>query len=963
MSFQWVRQIGGSGAAATVGVATDAQDNIYVAGNTTSVDMPVTGASQAHPGGSGLFRIDPAGGAWTNLFASGATSVNWFAVSARNPKLILAAAQSGILRSTDGGATWTLAFAFTQSPLTVAFDPTNDSLAYAAGGGWFLNSFDGGVTWGGVGSGPGGSIPERIWVDPNSPQVLFVANSGGLQRNANQGRVGWQGVAGFSPLSLAFDPFTPGTIYALTYNSLELSVDDGLHWSLLTPPDSSALQSLVADPLHKGSLYASSYNGVYRSQDSGITWTPVAAYLNAGPMAIDPATAAVYVGVGGNVYVSADGFATSRQIGPAATAAVQALAVAGAGVFEGVAASTDAFVVKYDSTGNIVYSTYFGGSGQDEARGMALDPNGAVYVMGVTYSVDFPVTPGTYSNSGKCFLFKLNPDGSLAYSTRFSIGTAGLPNAIAVDSAGHAYVAGTTEGGLTVTPGAYQITLQGTEPPPTFFLGPPLFPVTNGFLMRFDAAGAALVFSTYFGNQNATGDALAIEPDGGAVVSGQGSIYRFDPTGSALLASQTIPPSIASLATDSSGKVYAVGGTGGRNVAATPGALYAVVGAAGSLPGNMGNTGAGDVFVSEFDPNLNLIANAVFGGEAADLAQGVSLASNGNVIVVGSTYSQGFPTRGTAQSAFSPSTGFVAELAPDLASLVVSTYAGDTRMFNALSAAATIDGAAVFTGSTQAPSYANDGSGYASFDGDLPSSPATQAYVVSTSKNGTPVPRIDSVSSAADRLAIPLTAGETFLVTGADFGPGAVVMLNGTAVPLLAQSASSLTAAVPMNFTAPGGTVTVTVQSAGGSASIVAPFASAAPAVYSIDGSGFGQGYILNADGTPNSPSNPALEGSKVTIFATGVGPLTFQQGYAVTKSDLAVLIDGFWANGIDAVFAPAPGLPGNVYQVSVYVPQPSLMAAQNPNLTGFHLPPQVAVTLEIGGAKSQAGLSISVTH
>lgn len=144
---------------------------------------------------------------------------------------------------------------------------------------------------------------------------------------------------------------------------------------------------------------------------------------------------------------------------------------------------------------------------------------------------------------------------------------------------------------------------------------------------------------------------------------------------------------------------------------------------------------------------------------------------------------------------------------------------------------------------------------------------------------------------------------------------------------------------------------------------MLVPFSSAAPGIFSMDGSGLGQGYILDADGTLNSPSNPAREGSEVTIFATGVGPMTFSGPYAVTNSSVAVLIDGFWANGIAAIYGPVPGLPGNVYQVSVYVPQPSLLASANPNLQNFYLPPQVAVTLQIADATSQAGLSISVTH
>jgi hypothetical protein len=144
VGFQWVQTLGGSAPASVVGAATDAQGNSYVVGNTTSMDMAVRAAAQAHPAGSGLFRIDGGGNSWANLYNSGAASVSSLAVSAQHSQLALAASDQGIERTTDGGATWNSAFPFMQAPLTVTFDPTNDSLAYAAGGGWFMTSVDGG---------------------------------------------------------------------------------------------------------------------------------------------------------------------------------------------------------------------------------------------------------------------------------------------------------------------------------------------------------------------------------------------------------------------------------------------------------------------------------------------------------------------------------------------------------------------------------------------------------------------------------------------------------------------------------------------------------------------------------------------------------------------------------------------------------------------------------------------------
>jgi uncharacterized protein (TIGR03437 family) len=341
----------------------------------------------------------------------------------------------------------------------------------------------------------------------------------------------------------------------------------------------------------------------------------------------------------------------------------------------------------------------------------------------------------------------------------------------------------------------------------------------------------------------------------------------------------------------------------------------------------------------------------------------VALAANGSVILGGSTHSKAFPMRGPAQSSFSASTSFLAGLSPDLSTLQFSTFAGDTRTFSILSAAPMPDGGAIFAGSTLGPIVQSPSS---NFNPAIPN--ASEALVVRATVATPAGPRLDSVVNAASHLGVALSPGATIMATGTGFGNDAALLVNGTALPLIGKSSTWLVAALPLGFTSPAA-ATVTVQSGGASASILAPFASAVPGVFSVDGSGLGQGYIINADGTLNSPANPALEGSKITIYATGVGPMTFVGPYAVTSSPVEVLIDGFLAPGIAAVFGPVAGLPGSVYQISVYVPQPSLYGAINNNFTSVHLASQSAVTflmnpLAVGnGAMSQAGLGISVIH
>jgi hypothetical protein len=107
--------------------------------------------------------------------------------------------------------------------------------------------------------------------------------------------------------------------------------------------------------------------------------------------------------------------------------------------------SRNAFVAKLNPAGSaFVYATLLGGSQTDEAFGIAIDSSGSAYVTGTTNSPDFPTTAGA-ANAAGAFVTKLNPSGSaLVYSTY--LGGSGHDNAsaIAVDSSGSAYVYGRT---------------------------------------------------------------------------------------------------------------------------------------------------------------------------------------------------------------------------------------------------------------------------------------------------------------------------------------------------------------------------------------------------------------------------------------------------------------------------------------------------------------------------------------
>jgi hypothetical protein len=156
----------------------------------------------------------------------------------------------------------------------------------------------------------------------------------------------------------------------------------------------------------------------------------------------------------------------------------------------------DAYVTKINAAGSaLVYSSYLGGSGNDSARGIAVDGSENAYLAGSSGSTDFPVVnqiPGICAqNSCGGFAAKVNAAGSaLVYSSRFGGSNATQAHAIAVDDSGSAYVTG--ENRSADFPRVNQIigACRGSCGTGTN---------QDGFVTKINAAGDALVYSSYLG--------------------------------------------------------------------------------------------------------------------------------------------------------------------------------------------------------------------------------------------------------------------------------------------------------------------------------------------------------------------------------------------------------------------------------------------------------------------------------
>jgi hypothetical protein len=183
----------------------------------------------------------------------------------------------------------------------------------------------------------------------------------------------------------------------------------------------------------------------------------------------------------------------------------------------------DAFVARLSADGSaLVYSTYLGGSNDDQGKGIAVDPaTGDALVTGWTLSQNFPIANPLQPSLGgpfatNAFVARLSADGStLVYSTYLGGSNFDSGYGIAVDpTTGDALVTGSTNSANFPTANPLQPNNAGD---------------VDAFVARLSADGSALVYSTYLGGSGGdVGSGIAVDPaTGDALVTGETNSTNF----------------------------------------------------------------------------------------------------------------------------------------------------------------------------------------------------------------------------------------------------------------------------------------------------------------------------------------------------------------------------------------------------------------------------------------------------
>jgi len=171
--------------------------------------------------------------------------------------------------------------------------------------------------------------------------------------------------------------------------------------------------------------------------------------------------------------------------------------------------SQDAFVAKLEPSGAVAYSTYLGGSGTDCGYGIAVDSAGNAYITGSTDSLEFTTLGGR-----DVFVTKFNATGSeRTYLTILGGSGDDAGFSIAVDSSRNAYLTGSTNSSNFTTANAIQLNLGGSQ---------------DVFVARVNTSGSALDYSTYLGLEgNQSGFGIALDAAGSTYITGFTSSTNF----------------------------------------------------------------------------------------------------------------------------------------------------------------------------------------------------------------------------------------------------------------------------------------------------------------------------------------------------------------------------------------------------------------------------------------------------
>jgi len=540
----------------------------------------------------------------------------------------------------------------------------------------------------------------------------------------------------------------------------------------------------------------------------------------------------------------------------------------------------DISVIKVDRSGNQVWGTLLGGATADSGTALAIDTSGNVVLTGSTGG-QFPTTPGAVIESGtnsKVIAAKITADGSkFLYSTYLPASLASS-SSIAVDAAGNAYIAGTTNDG-------------------------------HAFVLKLSPDGSTIKYNVTLGGGGAeTATAIAVDSVGNAFVAGQTTspdfpvtpgafqqhlngtqnsfLVRLDPSGNVLTSTYlggSGSDSPLSIVVDDAGNIILAGYTSSPDLPTTQGTMQP----SAIVPLWNNSSPAGFVAQVASDGISLKWATYVMSsdlrqlGVNSDIGVSAIAVSSGGDIYIGGLTGPGFPVTPSApeicfQGTTNRTNGFLVHLNSSGA-LVDATYLGSSAGgdVNFVGGILPLSGGAVLAAWHESGNTVLSKIQFGSEGWTAPACLSTNVLNAAT---------LSGSGGIAPGELITLTGFGIGPDAGAVYEPGAQgsvpsqlagvqVLCVGAPVPILYAQSRQINAIAPAGLPVNGTTRVTVLYNNQQFGPATAQVSFGRPGIFRLQSVRSAQAAAINQDGTINGPSNPAARGSVVSVWGTGYGP------------------------------------------------------------------------------------------
>ncbi len=375
----------------------------------------------------------------------------------------------------------------------------------------------------------------------------------------------------------------------------------------------------------------------------------------------------------------------------------------------------DGFIAKFSPQGELIFSSYLGGSGDDHIVRAVTDEANNIYIVGSTLSDDFPVTDDAFQSESQGaedgFITKISPAGTLLYSSYFGGNGVDRVQHVMFHEEGSVFLEGYSSSEGLATDGAYQGACSGA---------------VDSFVAKLNSNLSEILMFTYFGGSGVDyGWRVDVDSEYNFIICGETRSANQPTTPDAICRTYSGDTDgfFAKISANGKQLLYAtyIGGTSvdfGGGVDVDSSDYFYITGVVSSGVTNLEGTedlyhGGMDFFAAKFTKDCELIFFRIIGGNRTDLMWDAVLDNDESIVIVGTTFSDDYPViNAVQQERRGGNDACVTVLSSDGESITLSTFIGGVSNEKGEGITIQSDGSLIVSGYTASSDFPVDPDAY-----------------------------------------------------------------------------------------------------------------------------------------------------------------------------------------------------------------------------------------------------------